>query len=368
MPKKFEYPQVKAFIEERGYILVNQDYTNQLGPLHTICPKGHDYHTDFKKFRNGYKCPVCIGNKKKTIEEVRDFFNKEGYRLLSKEYGNSVTKLHTICPKGHHHHITYSDFKQGYRCSECAGKRKRTVEEVRFYLKKEGYELVSTKYVNCTTKIHTICPKGHPYSVIFSAFQVGNRCLECSGKRKRTIEEVRAIFEKENYRLVSTEYVNSEGLLDFICPRGHEHKICISSFLNGHRCGMCCPGQTSKPELELFYILKEHFPGLIKRSFPIEIPGKQHIHRFQVDIFDTKTKCGVEYDGPYHHSEKFLIKSKTKIGWPVEDAINYHTIKDSSLWDCHGVKIIHIKDKDWKADKEACVQRCLTFLKTGECT
>lgn len=122
---------------------------------------------------------------------------------------------------------------------------------------------------------------------------------------------------------------------------------------------------SSFEERELCSILKEQFPDLIKKNFKIDILGKPYIHRFQVDIFNPETKLGIEYDGPYHHSKEYLIKEKTRLGWSIEDAINYHSIKDNSLLDCHNVKIIHIKDKDWKENKEACVQRCLTFLKTG---
>ena len=119
---------------------------------------------------------------------------------------------------------------------------------------------------------------------------------------------------------------------------------------------------TSKPETELLNILKKYFPDLIKKTFKVSIPGKPHVHRFQVDILDLENRLGIEFDGKYHHSEKFLIKTKTKCGWPIEDAINYHEIKDSSILNCHGITILHIKEVDWNSNRQVCIDKCLAFL------
>jgi hypothetical protein len=119
---------------------------------------------------------------------------------------------------------------------------------------------------------------------------------------------------------------------------------------------------SSIPERELLAVLKERIPNLISKFFAVKIPNKPHIKRFEVDILDPITLLGIEYDGEHHHSEEFLIKSKTKIGWTVEDAKNYHQIKDDALMDCHGIKILHIKGDDWKKDKKVCIQRCIKFL------
>ena len=59
--------------------------------------------------------------KKKTIEEIKQAFEKEGYILLSTEYINAHNKLDYICPKGHRHSITWSKFNTGRRCPKCSG-------------------------------------------------------------------------------------------------------------------------------------------------------------------------------------------------------------------------------------------------------
>ena len=118
--------------------------------------------------------------KKKTIEEIKQAFEKEGYILLSTEYINAHSKLDYICPKGHKHSITWNKFNTGRRCPKCSGQI-ITFEEVKQAFEKEGYELLSTEYINNKTKLDYICLKGHKHSITWNDFQSGARCPECCG-------------------------------------------------------------------------------------------------------------------------------------------------------------------------------------------
>lgn len=365
MPAKKKYEYVKQEIEKRGYFLISTTYKDSKTKLLTKCPAGHSYEASYNSFSRGYRCSECAGLKKRTIEEIREFMEKEKYVLLSTGYSGNKSKLLTKCPVGHDFYIRWNDFQQGYRCNECAGNKKKTIEQIRLFLNKHGYILLDEEYENNSTKLNTVCPEGHEHSITWCDFKQGYRCAECNGTKKKTIEEVRSAFSDSGYKLISHEYKHNKSLLHSKCPKGHDFYVRWNDFYKGIICSSCSLKGTSKPEQELFSILKASFPDLIKKSFSVNVPNKPHIHWFQVDIFNPKTKLGIEYDGQYHHSEEYMVKNKTKHGWPVEDAINYHSIKDSVLWDCHGVKIIHIKGEDWKANKQACIDRCLEFLSTG---
>ena len=71
------------------------------------------------------------------LHETRKQFEKEGYILLSKEYKNSKQKLDVICPKGHEWSVSWCGFRQGYRCPECVGVKKKTIEYVRKHFEKD---------------------------------------------------------------------------------------------------------------------------------------------------------------------------------------------------------------------------------------
>lgn len=81
----------------------------------------------------------------------------------------------------------------------------------------------------------------------------------------------------------------------------------------------------------------------------------------QVDIYIPELKLGVEFDGNYHHSFEYMRGCKKKVKWSDDDIRNYHEIKDTWFL-TKGIAVLHIKEKDWLENKQACIQKCLDFL------
>ena len=285
---KHSYEKVKELFEKNGYTLVDLVYKNCKTGLRAICKNGHNCSIRYDDLQHGHGCPDCAGVKKKTIEQIRTFFEKEGYGLISSEYVNSTTPLHVRCPQGHDSYPVYGNFQQGSRCLDCSGRKKKELEEVRSVFEKEGYRLISTEYECNGDRLHSIGPEKHSYFVAYSKFLRGDRCTDCSGRKKKTIEQAKELFESDGYKLISTAYIDNHEPLQSICPKGHDYSGSYANFQTGYRCSSCSKSGTSEPELELFCILKERFPNLIKKFFPIKIPGKPFIHGFQVDIFRSR--------------------------------------------------------------------------------
>ena len=178
--------------------------------------------------------------KKYTYEFVKSEFEKEGYTLLSKEYKDSKSKLKYRCPKNHQGRISYSSFQQGHRCIECAGLKKHTYEFIKSQFEKEGYQLLSTEYVNNRQKLKVKCDKGHTYLVAYRDFGYGKRCKLCFYERNKfSYEFVKSQFEKEGYTLLSKEYKDSKSKLKYLCPKGHIGSTTFHSFREGTRCSIC---------------------------------------------------------------------------------------------------------------------------------
>jgi hypothetical protein len=106
MPKKLTYQEVESYYNSFGYELLTTEYINNKTKLITKCPIGHVFEMLFNSFKNGYRCPICSKKKKKTIEEIKEYIESQGYQLLSKEYINSNTKLKLLCNKGHYLEMT----------------------------------------------------------------------------------------------------------------------------------------------------------------------------------------------------------------------------------------------------------------------
>lgn len=123
---------------------------------------------------------------------------------------------------------------------------------------------------------------------------------------------------------------------------------------------------SSLAEKELFAIIKNTYPSAkTLRDMKVRIEGKPYIHGFDIDIYIPGLNLGVEFDGTHYHSFEYMRKTKAKSKWSDDDIRNYHEIKDS--WFAgKGIKILHIKEEDWKANKNFCIQECLDFLSSEQ--
>jgi len=118
-------------------------------------------------------------SKRTSYTKVVNSFIKEGYTLLTKKYKNNKQKLEYVCSKGHKHTIAFSDWLRGRRCPYCTEGSKvygRTIESIRNSFNKEDYILLSKTYVGCNYKLKYICPNNNTHSITWHNWETGYRC------------------------------------------------------------------------------------------------------------------------------------------------------------------------------------------------
>lgn len=180
--------------------------------------------------------------RKHSTEFIKSQVERYGYEFRSKEYVDSSTKFEYMCPKGHIGTTTWVVWKRGGRCTQCLHDSMRmNIEFIRAEFYKEGYNLLTTEYVNSTQKLLFRCPNGHIHSISWDHWKSGCRCGKCCTTNvKNTIDTVRPHFEKEGYILLSAEYINQKTKLNYICPNGHHNSITWSDWrYGGYRCPTC---------------------------------------------------------------------------------------------------------------------------------
>lgn len=264
MPKKNTIEEIKDLFEVEGYILISNEYTNTLSKLHYICPNGHKHYITLKKWLVGQRCPMCKGKISYSLNDIREIFFKEGYTILSKEYNNSNTILDYVCPNGHKHTTTFKNWKKGRRCPYCSNKIKKTYKEIKESFNKEGYTLLSSTYTNCDSKLLYKCPNGHERTTTWSVWRRGFRCPECSGTAKLTLNQVRKSIEEDSYSLLSKEYFGNHTNLRLLCPNGHEYVVSYANWHSkGYRCPKCSEHGVSKAEKDLTDFIKSIYDGVV---------------------------------------------------------------------------------------------------------
>ena len=303
--KKHTYEYIKEQIEKVGYRLLSEEYINSKIKLEFECPKGHKFEKTWNYWQQGQRCSVC-SNRKLTLEYVKEQIEKEGYRLLSKEYKNAHTKMELECPEGHRYPVKYGNFKQGQRCSKCyRNKLRYTYDFIKSKIEENGYKLLSKEYKGANYKIEIKCPKGHNYEVVWSNWQQGNRCSKCAGVKKLTYEEVKKGIEKEGYKLLSEEYKNNKTRLELECPKGYKFKMTWNDFMRGVRCPQCDKEKkSSKGQKEVLEYIQSLTDTTIIENDRSQILNPRTSHFLELDIYLPELKKAIEYNGTYWHSSK----------------------------------------------------------------
>jgi len=176
MSKKLTYEQVKSYIESFNYQLLSTEYINNKTKLKFKCPENHKFEMTYNNFKYGQRCPICIGNKKLTYEQVKSYIESFNYQLLSNEYIDNKTKLKLQCPEGHIYKVRYRNFKHGNRCFQCY---KKPYNEIKKIIELYNYKLISKTYKNAHTKLKLQCPEGHIFEMSYAHFYYGRRCPIC---------------------------------------------------------------------------------------------------------------------------------------------------------------------------------------------
>lgn len=119
--------------------------------------------------------------RKPTINDVRKIAQDRGGKCLSTQYRDNKTKLNWKCSQGHEWEATPNSIKNGSWCPVCSGNLKRTIGEMRQVARERGGKCLSPTYITKDTKLLWECKYGHqweatPGKVVTS----GQWCPECA--------------------------------------------------------------------------------------------------------------------------------------------------------------------------------------------
>lgn len=191
-------------------------------------------------------------------------------------------------------------------------------------------------------KIEYVCPNGHTHSILYAEFARGHRCPECAGLLKKNIDDIKKEFEKENYMLLSTEYINSKRKLKFICPNGHTHSMRYNDWNGGHRCSKCS-NRVSKQEKELSSFIKTFYNDDVIENDRTQIKNPSTGNYLELDIWLPKLKKAIEFNGEFWHTK------------------NRDEIKHKMCLDKH-IALLTIWYTDWIQNKENTQKSVSNFI------
>ena len=243
----FEY--IYNCFKDEGCELLEDEYIGAHHKMKYICSCGNISEISFSNFQAGKRCKKC-GDIKRVMQktykhiDIEQYFGDYGCKLLEKEYKGCFQKLKYICSCGNISTISFSSFRQGHRCSKCAGNEKLTLGYAEQYFKDQGCMLLEKKYINNSTPMKYLCSCGNIGKICFGNFQQGQRCKKCgiekvSEGNKLLYKDVEQFFEDNGCKLLETEYSGSHTPMKYKCSCGKVSIISFGNFKKGQRCAKC---------------------------------------------------------------------------------------------------------------------------------
>jgi hypothetical protein len=180
MPKKLTIEEVKARTKDIGTWEVLDDvYINSKIKLNCKCiKKGHLHGITWERIKRNACCSVCCHDSMRlTIEEVKQRAKELGkWIILDNVYRTNHKKLKCQCVKcGYEHKVSWSNIRANKGCPKC-NNSVLEIEFIRAEFAKEGYILLTRVYKNAKQKLDYICPRGHKHSVTWSNWNSKRKC------------------------------------------------------------------------------------------------------------------------------------------------------------------------------------------------
>jgi very-short-patch-repair endonuclease len=254
-------------------------------------------------------------SKRLDYEYVKDYIEKENYKLISVEYKKSADKLNLICPKNHNIWISFNNFKKGKRCGVCFGNNYLNYQTVKNFIEIESGSnciLLSEDYINNVQMLKIKCNCGSVFKTTFAKFNNRNKrqCNNCGNLLKNKDKaKIHSKFVEEIYNLVANEYTILGQYVTSKTPILIKHNVCgneyyvtPSNFNSKHNQTRCPKCKSSKSEKETEKILNKN-KIIYKKQFKFDNCKNIFSLPFDFAIFDNNEKLIIllELDGEQHY-------------------------------------------------------------------
>ena len=173
----------------------------------------------------------------------------------------------------------------------------------------KGGKLLSEEYLGSKEPLDIECSKGHHFSATYNSIVSGRWCPQCAGNKKKTIEDIRIFSESLNGVLLSTSYVNSKTPLRWQC--GSCESVFMATYSNVSQGRWCPYCKASKGEEFVRGVFEEYFEKKFPRARPSWLRGRHK--RLELDGFCKWLGVAFEYHGIQHYTVNFLNKTKEKL-------------------------------------------------------
>jgi len=237
--KKKTIDHMRKLALDKGGNCLSEVYSNAHSKLLWECTYGHTWEASYNQISKGSWCPKCAGKVQITIDMMKSIAEQNGGKCISEKYIDIKTKLQWQCSEGHLWWTTPALIKRGSWCPICSGNSRQTIGEMKKISKQRGGECLSEEYINSHTKLKWECGKGHIWYATPNNIKQGHWCPECAGNKRITLKNVKDLAISKGGECLSDEYINAHSMLLWVCSEGHRWYASYSSTKAGRWCSDC---------------------------------------------------------------------------------------------------------------------------------
>ena len=181
--KRKSITDMQLIAKNRGGKCLSKEYTNMNSKLQWECSKGHQWLAIPSNIISGKWCPTCAG-KKRTITDMCNAAEQYNGKCLSSAFIDMMTKLEWQCEKGHVWEATpNSIINKNSWCPICAGNFKKTIKDMKELAADRGGKCLSKRYININTDLLWECSNGHKFKLAPSSVEKGTWCPICNDNK-----------------------------------------------------------------------------------------------------------------------------------------------------------------------------------------
>jgi hypothetical protein len=240
--KKATLPVTTALVKKRRRDCVSTSTVNSRTPLLWQCALGHRWSAVLASIRKGNWCPDCAGVRRRTLEQMQQIATFRGGICLSESYRNNATKLGWRCSAGHRWNATPLHIKRGHWCPFCAKCARLTLDVFQRIALQKGGHCLSREYLNSSSLLRWRCGDGHEWLARPSSINAGTWCPRCARNQRLKLEEMQEIAKQRSGNCLSIKYKNGRAALLWECNRGHRWRASPANVKSGNwRKGTWCP-------------------------------------------------------------------------------------------------------------------------------
>lgn len=296
-------------------------------------------------------CEKWVRMKRLTIQDCYNFANSKNGKCLSSTYKNAHTKLLWQCSFGHQWKAGFGHIKQGTWCPICGKSKQLTINHCRqIALQKDG-ECLSSEYKNARTKLKWRCSVGHEWESSLNSVKYHNAwCSVCSNNKKLSIDFCIKFAQSLGGHCSSSKYYNARTKLSWRCAQSHQWEATLDSVSRGSWCPFCV-SIISKPQYEIYNYLNSVYEN------ELILNDSQVIKPLDLDIYFSKLKIGIEYDGEFWHYSSWAIKNGAK----------NRMKRKKQMCITKNIDLLRIRENEWLQSRELEFQKIIDFIENKSC-